>query len=152
MSLARTNQNSGYDAYKNNEISTMSQGKLIVMLYDGAVRFLNIAIENMTPRRYEIVNKNIIKAQEIINELMTSLNVDEGGKLANDLLAIYIYIKKRLIEANIEKDSAILKEIIRLLNDLKGAWDEIARKEASGSLSQSSSTNRQRVSGISIQG
>ena len=59
MSLARkSTYNSGYDPYKSNEISTMSQGKLVVMLYEGAIRFANTAIENMTPRKYEIVNRN----------------------------------------------------------------------------------------------
>ena len=95
MSLARkSTYNSGYDPYKTNEISTMSQGKLVVMLYDGAIRFCNTAIENMTPRKYEIVNRNIIKAQDIITELMTSLNLDQGGKIAEDLLSLYIYMKK----------------------------------------------------------
>ena len=148
MSLARkSTYNSGYDPYKTNEISTMSQGKLVVMLYDGAIRFCNTAIENMTPRKYEIVNRNIIKAQDIITELMTSLNLDQGGKIAEDLLSLYIYMKKRLLEANVQKDSKILKEVVKILSELKSSWEENAKTEGA-SVSPASS----RTSGISIQG
>ncbi|HMW05620.1 MAG TPA: flagellar export chaperone FliS [Leptospiraceae bacterium] len=130
MSLSRKSAySSGYDAYKSNEISTMSQGKLVVMLYEGAIRFLNTAIENMTPRKYEIVNRNVIKAQDIVTELMTSLNMEEGGKIAEDLLSLYIYMKKRMLEGNIQKDSKYLKEVVRMLTELKGSWEEIAKKE-----------------------
>ena len=148
ISLVRkSTYNSSYDPYKTNEISTMSQGKLVVMLYEGAIRFANTAIENMTPRKYEIVNRNIIKAQDIVTELMTSLNMEEGGKIAEDLLSLYIYMKKRLLEANVQKDSKILKEVVRLLTELKGSWEEIAKKE--GTTVPASSA---RTSGISIQG
>lgn len=145
MSLLNKGYNSTInDSYKSNEISTMSQGKLIVMLYDGAIRFLNIAVENMTPRKYEIVNKNILKTQDIIAELMTSLNLDEGGKIAQDLLALYIYIKTRLIEANVKKDANIVKEVIKHLTELKQAWEEIQNKEVAKPKSN--------LTGISIQG
>ena len=131
MSLLKKGYNNTIDeSYKSNEISTMSQGKLIVMLYEGAIRFLNIATDNMTPRKYEIVNKNILKAQDILTELMTSLNLDEGGKIANDLLALYIYMKTRLLEANVQKNSTIINEVVKHLQDLKTAWEEIQKKES----------------------
>jgi flagellar protein FliS len=117
------------DAYKDTEIQTADQGKLIVMLYDGAIRFLNIAIENMTPTRYDVVNTNIIKAQDIVTELMLSLNMDQGGEIARNLFNIYAYIKKRLLEGNIAKDAEILKEVISHLSGLRSAWDEISRKQ-----------------------
>ncbi|MFN3245729.1 MAG: flagellar export chaperone FliS, partial [Leptonema sp. (in: bacteria)] len=78
-----------YDVYKDTEIQTADQGKLILMLYDGAIRFLNIAIDNMDYRKYDIVNNNIIKAQDIITELMLSLNMDQGGEIAKNLFNIY---------------------------------------------------------------
>lgn len=117
------------DAYKDTEIQTADQGKLIVMLYDGAIRFLNIAIENMTPRRYDVVNTNIIKAQDIVTELMLSLNMDQGGEIARNLFNIYAYMKKRLLEGNIAKDAEILKEVVSHLNALRSAWDELSRKQ-----------------------
>lgn len=125
--MLRANPYANQNAYKANEISTVSQTRLIVMLYDGAIRFLKIASENMTPRKYDLVNNNIIKAQDIITELMLSLNIEEGKEVANNLLSIYVYIKKRLLEANMKKDADILREVMTLLNQLKTAWDELDR-------------------------
>lgn len=126
MAAARKNQ---YDAYKDTEISTANQGKLIVMLYDGAVRFLKIAVDNMQPRSYDVVNTNIIKAQDIITELMLALNMDEGGEIAGNLFNLYAYMKKRLLEGNIAKDPAVLEEVIGLLDQLRTAWEEVAAQE-----------------------
>ncbi len=126
MALAKANN---YDAYKSTEISTANQGKLIVMLYDGAIRFLRIATDNMQPRSYDLVNNQIIKAQDIITELMLALNMDQGGEIAKNLFNIYAYLKKRLLEGNISKDVGVLEEVITRLEELKGAWEEVARKE-----------------------
>ncbi len=134
MSLSRRTtlgSTSGYDAYKSNEITTVSQGKLIVMLYEGAIRFLNIAKENIeSPKKFDLVNTNILKTQEIISELMSSLNMDNGGKIAEDLLSLYVYFKKRLLEANMKKDKEILDEVIKHFIDLKIAWEEIERSSS----------------------
>jgi flagellar protein FliS len=123
MAALKKNQ---YDAYKDTEITTANQGKLIIMLYDGALRFLKIANENMSPRTYDVVNTNIIKAQDIVTELMLALNMDEGGEVAENLFNLYAYMKKRLLEANIAKDTAIVDEVLGILNQLKGAWSEVA--------------------------
>ncbi|MDX1958890.1 MAG: flagellar export chaperone FliS [Leptospiraceae bacterium] len=134
MSLSKRpgGYSSNSDAYKSNEISTVSQGRLIVMLYEGAIRFLNIAIDCAgNPKKYDTASNNIIKAQEIVNELMISLNMEQGGKVAEDLLAIYVYFKTRLIEANMKKDVKILREIVKLMSELKVSWEEIEKKEAS---------------------
>jgi len=130
MSLNKNNYaESNLNQYKSNEISTMSQSKLIVMLYDGSIRFLKIAAENMTPRKYELVHNNIMKAQDIVTELMVSLNLEEGGEIANNLLNIYAYIKKRLLEANMEKKAEILQEVITLLEELRDAWKNASVKD-----------------------
>ncbi|NCN11110.1 MAG: flagellar export chaperone FliS [Leptospira sp.] len=145
--MLRANSYSNQNAYKANEISTVSQSRLIVMLYEGAMRFLKIAKESMTPRKYDIVNNNIIKAQDIITELMLSLNLEEGKEVASNLLSLYVYMKKRLLEANMRKDTKIIEEVVELLTQLKTAWDELDRKEVSN---QSSSPSRN--TGISITG
>ncbi len=146
--MLRPNPYTSPNTYKVNEISTVSQTRLIVMLYDGAIRFLKIASENMTPRKYDLVNANIIKAQDIITELMLSLNLEEGKEIANSLLSIYIYMKKRLLEANMKKDSSILKEVIDLLTQLKTAWDELDRNQELAEKTISPARN----TGISITG
>ncbi|HPK44168.1 MAG TPA: flagellar export chaperone FliS [Spirochaetota bacterium] len=118
-----------YDQYKHTEINTANQGKLIVMLYDGAIKFCNIAIENMQPKTYDIANINIIKAQDIINELILALNMNDGGDIARNLFNLYIYFKKQLLEANIQKNSDILKNVVKLLKELRDAWDKISAQE-----------------------
>jgi len=138
-----------FDAYKDTEIGTASQAKLIVMLYDGAIRFLGIALENLTPPRYDVANTNIIKSQDIVTELMLSLNMDEGGEISNNLFNIYVYLKKRLLEGNIAKDAAILKECMTLLEDLRDAWEQVQQKESR----KPTLANREAASGsFSIEG
>ncbi len=123
-------QKNPYDQYKQTQVNTASQGKLIVMLYDGMIRFLKIAVENMDPKTYDIANNNIIRAQDIITELISSLNMDDGGEIAQNLLSLYIYFKKRLLEANMQKDAEIIKEVIAHAEPLRDAWNEISANES----------------------
>jgi flagellar protein FliS len=118
-----------YNQYKQTQITTANQGKLIVMLYDGAIKFLNIALDNMSPKTYDVVNNNIIKAQDIITELLLSLNMDEGGEISQNLFNLYMYFKRQLLEANIRKDAEILNHIVKLLKELREAWDQISANE-----------------------
>jgi flagellar protein FliS len=118
----------GYKNYREVEIETASGLRLVVMLYAGAIKFLNIAKEGIKTRKLDIANNNIIKAQDIISELMTSLNFD-AGEIAHNLYSLYIYINRRLLEANIEKNSEIINETIHLLNTLKTAWEDLLKKE-----------------------
>ncbi len=127
MALAQTKD--PYSQYKKTEIDTANQGKLIVMLYDGAIKFLNIAAENMSISTYDIVNTNIIKAQDIITELLISLNMKDGGEIATNLFNLYLYFKKRLLEANIQKNADIIKEVIDHMKVLRNAWEKISAKE-----------------------
>ena len=138
MALARKSQ---YDAYKDTEIQTANQGKLIVMLYDGAIRFLRIAQDNLNPRTYDVANANIIKAQDIITELMLSLNM-EGGEVAQNLFNLYAYMKKRLLEANMAKEGAVIDEVIKLIDPLKAAWEEVLSREGSGTSAPRPATGR----------
>lgn len=122
-------QKNPYNQYKKTEIDTANQGKLIVMLYDGAIKFLNVAIENMDVKTYDIVNTNIIKAQDIITELLVSLNMKDGGEVSTSLFNLYVYFKKKLLEANIEKNSDKINEVISHLKTLRNAWDKISARE-----------------------
>lgn len=99
------------------------------MLYDGAIKFLTIALDNMEPKKYDIVNNNIIKAQDIITELLLSLNMDEGGEISRNLFSLYMYFKKQLLEANIKKDPAIINHVLKLLKEMREAWDQISANE-----------------------
>ena len=118
-----------FDEYKKTQIETANQGKLIVMLYDGAIKFLNIAIESMNPKTYDVVNTNILKTQDIINELLFSLNMNEGGEISKNLFNLYMYFKRELLQANVQKDAEIIKKIVSLLKELRSAWDKISANE-----------------------
>ena len=158
MSLARSQSYAGLDAYKTNEISTVSQNRLIIMLYEGAVRFLTIARDNMTPRKYDLVNTNIIKAQDIITELLLSLNIDQGGEVGNNLMSLYVYLKKRLLEANMKKDKEILSEVMKHLIELKAAWEDLEKKTDLGTpanpqaIANQAVASTERKGGFSMQG
>jgi len=116
-----------YENYKKTQIQTSTQGKLIIMLYDGAIKYLNIAIENVRTRKYDVVNDSILKTQDIITELMLALNMDIKP-LSSNLYMLYDFINRRLIEANIKKNVEIMKQIIEMLLELKIAWDSAIRK------------------------
>jgi flagellar secretion chaperone FliS len=118
-----------FNEYKKTQITTANQGKLIVMLYDGAIKFLNIAIENMDPRTYDVANNNIIKAQDIITELLLSLNMKDGGEISQNLFNLYMYFKKALLDANIKKDAEMVRSVLKLLKELRDAWDKISANE-----------------------
>jgi len=140
-------KNNPFDQYKETQVTTANQGKLIVMLYDGAIKFLNIAIENMDPKTYDIANNNILKAQDIITELLLSLNMKEGGEISQNLFNLYLFFKKRLLEANIKKDSEIVKSVMKNMKDLRDAWDKISASEA-----KTDNINMSRKGSFSIEG
>jgi flagellar protein FliS len=121
-------------AYQTQSVLTASPGQLVLMLYDGALKFINLAKEackmpDEDPRRFELINVNIQKAQNIIVELQSNLNRDAGGELAVTLDRLYDYYERRLFEANIKKTVAPLDEVERFIKELRDAWSEMLRKE-----------------------
>lgn len=118
-------QNNASNHYKQMQIKTANQGKLIVMLYDAAIKAVKTAIDEIPNKKTYEIHKNIMKAQDIISELMLALNF-EAGDIAKRLWAIYTYINKKLVEGNIKKKTEPLKEVLTYLNDLRNAWSEIA--------------------------
>jgi flagellar secretion chaperone FliS len=100
--------------------------QLIALLYEGALLAISRAREEMLAKQTEAKGHSISKAIAIIGEgLNASLNVKAGGKLAEDLSALYGYMVKRLVDANINNDASALNEVSNLLQELKGAWDTI---------------------------
>ena len=120
----------GYETYKTNDIETASQLKLIVMLYSGAIKFAHLAIEAIENKNIEVANTNIIKTQNIVSELLSSLDF-KAGSIADDLSGLYIYIHRLLVEGNIQKNTAPIKESITLITNLKSGWDDLLAKENS---------------------
>jgi flagellar secretion chaperone FliS len=119
--------NNPYKQYKKTQIDTANQGKLIILLYEGAIKHINKAIELIPEFKIEEIHNNIIKAQEIVSELMVSLNM-EAGDISSKLFSIYLYINKRLLEANVSKKEEPLVEVRKYLLELKSAWEEASKK------------------------
>ncbi len=101
-----------------------------MLAYEGAIKFINISLKNLDNGELEKVHFNSLKAQAIIYELMTSLNMERGGEIAKNLFNIYDYINYRLVIGNAMKKKEHFEEARVLLGDLKGAWAE-ARKKVS---------------------
>ncbi len=123
--------NNPYQQYKQTQIATADQGRLVVMLYDGAIKFLSKALETMEKEKLsggdiEKIHVNIVKTQDIISELMSSLNMDVG-EFSNRLFSIYMYMNNRLIEGNIKKDKTPLLEVRRHLTELREAWAQASK-------------------------
>lgn len=117
-------------AYRSNSVLTASPGQLVLMLFDGALKALNIARTacddtSGDPRRFETVHLQISKAQRIIAELQGTLNMEQGGDFAKTMYRLYDYYDRRLNEANMKKQSAPIAEVERLLGDVRNAWAEM---------------------------
>jgi flagellar protein FliS len=145
--------NNALTAYKETTVKTASQGQLIIMLYDGAVKQLNRALEliklNTTnkkdPGRIEQISKAIMKTEEIITELTVSLDFEKGGEISKGLFAIYTWFNRELLEANIDQDASRLTAVRDLLLELRGVWNEI--------MNQYNAENKNReVTGLNIAG
>ncbi len=115
----------GISTYQDSTISTQSKGRLIVMLYDGAIRFLKLAIMEMENNNYEAKGRYINKTLDIINELNVVLDMDAGGEIATNLRQLYNFMNNRLAEANIKCDAELVREVIKLLEELNRGWKAI---------------------------
>jgi flagellar protein FliS len=117
-------------SYKETQIKTATPGKLVVMLYDGAVKHLSLALENLNSRHhsYDKVSGELVRTQDIITELMVSLDFERGGEVARSLFNLYMWMNRQLLDGNIRKDTAPLESVRSLLLELRSAWAEMAEK------------------------
>lgn len=114
-----------YAQYKNSKVLTASPAELTLMLYEGAIKFCNIAITAIEQKEVEKAHINIRKAQKIIEHLRVTLNMKYP--VAKDFDNMYQYIDRRLLEANISKDPEILKEVLTHLHAIRDTWKEVMR-------------------------
>ncbi|MDR2135773.1 MAG: flagellar export chaperone FliS [Treponema sp.] len=123
-------------AYRETRVKTASQGQLVIMLYDEIVKQLDRSLELLTldtggkkdPGRIEKINKAVLKAQEIITELMVSLNFEQGGDIARNLFSLYTWFNQELLEANVKQDPRRITVVRNMANELRSAWAQIAAK------------------------
>ena len=111
--------------YFETQVTTTSQGQVLIMLYDGAIKFLNQAKELMAVKDYAGKGKLISSAIDVINELASSLNAEKGGDLATNLSQLYFYCNKQLFMANSRMDPAIIDEVIKILTGIRSAYAQI---------------------------
>lgn len=120
-------QNNPYQTYQNQSVQTATPDRLLIMLFEGALRFLREAMDGIDKRDYATANNKNVKVQAIVNELMITLNHEVGGDISKNLQAIYQYLLERLVEANIKKDRSILEEVYAHLKELHDAFKEAAQ-------------------------
>lgn len=121
-----TMMNNAYAQYNNNKILTASPAELTLMLYDGAIKFCNVAILGIEQGSIQKAHDNIMKTQRIIEEFQITLNFDY--EVANDFNNVYNYLIRRLREANATKNKAILVEVQEHLHTMRDTWKEVMKQ------------------------
>ena len=120
----------GYDAYQRNKILTATPADLTLMLYEGAIKFCNIAIVACEKKDIQKAHDNIRKTDRVIEEFQITLN--RKYKVAEDFDEVYKYIRQRLTEANVSKDPEILEEVLKHLRTMRDTWKEVMRLTNNG--------------------
>ncbi|MCX7023892.1 MAG: flagellar export chaperone FliS [Spirochaetes bacterium] len=129
-------------AYRETRVRTASPGQIVVMLYAEAIKQCDLAVDYLhkdlkkNPQNIEAFNRSMTKTQDIITELVASLDFEAGGEIAQNLFALYMYFNRELLEANIQKAAARIHSVRTMLEELRGAWAVAAvhatGREASG--------------------
>ena len=123
-------QNQAYAAYNNSKILTASPAELTLMLYDGAIKFTNIAIMAIEKHDIEKAHNNIVKTERIILEFQATL--DDKYPVAKDFDAVYTYLIRRLRDATLKKGPEMLEEVLKHLRTMRDTWKEVMDKTAGG--------------------
>jgi len=111
-----------YQSYQQNSVNTASPGDLTLMLYNGCLKFLHLAKKAIDDKDISARNTNIQKTQNIIKELMVTLNMDVA--ISKNLMALYDYMNRQLIQANINNDKSIIEEVESLVTEFRDTWKE----------------------------
>ncbi|MFP7442328.1 flagellar export chaperone FliS [Bacillus infantis] len=123
-----------YQSYQQNSVTTASPGELTLMLYNGCLKFIVQAKKAIADKNIEAKNTNIQKAQNIIKELMVTLNMDQ--EVSQNMMSLYDYMNRQLIEANLKSDAAILDEVEGLVTEFRDTWKEVIQVNRQKQFSQ----------------
>ena len=115
----------GLEAYQDAAVTTQSKGRLIVLLYDGAIKFMKLAIKELEAGNFEAKGQYIGRAQGIISELNVILDTEAGGEIAVNLRKLYCFMNNRLSEANTKREPQKIREVINLMEELNKSWKAI---------------------------
>lgn len=119
--------------YQKSSTETASREQILIMLYDGAIQFLNKAKIALSEKKYDQSHENIIRAEDIIQEFINSMDKEAAPQLAENLISLYEYFIRRLVYANVKKQVEPIDEVLGYLKNLKATWQKaiiIAQKEA----------------------
>ena len=131
-----------YSAYQKTNVNTASQGKLVVLLYEGAIKQLTMALnfidenDKIKPQIIEKFGICLQKVQSIITELQVSLDMEKGGDIATNLMALYVFFNEELVQASITKDKEKIKSVLKMMSDLAESWKIIANSTANAPAAQ----------------
>lgn len=134
-----------YDQYQKTTVETISPGKLLIMLYDGMIKNLGRVGEAIENQDVPAAHAGILATQNILVELMATLNMDY--KISESLLALYEFMYNQLVEANIKKDSRLILEVQELVIDLRQTWDQAIK-----SLGRAGSSQNNAIKAVNISG
>ena len=123
-----------YDAYQKTSINTADQRRLIVMLYDGAIRYMRKGALKIEAKDFEGAHNYLVRSREVIAELLSTLRPEKGGEVGANLKKLYVYVFNRLVEANLLKDVEILQETISIMETLREGWSGIKSTETQSTL------------------
>ncbi len=115
-----------YAQYNNSKVLTASPAELTLMLYEGAIKFCNVAIMAVEKKDIQKAHMNIVKVENIVNYLQSTL--DMKYPVSEDFDRIYTYLQQRLVRANVKKDPEILNEVCNHLRSLRDTWKEVMAK------------------------
>lgn len=124
--MAYQSTNAYLQQYNNSKILTASPAELTLMLYEGAIKFCNIAITGIEQKDIQKAHNNIVKTERIIDHFRVTL--DPKYPVSEDFDRIYTYLERRLVEANVKKDKEILEEVCMHLRSMRDTWKEVMRK------------------------
>jgi flagellar protein FliS len=116
-----------YNQYKTTSVQTADPGKLLLMLYDGLLLSLRKGKQAVEAGKLKEAHQNLIKAQDIVSELMSTLKMEY--EISQNLFQLYDYWKRRLVEANVKKDTQIIDEVLSLVRELRAVWAQAAGAE-----------------------
>jgi flagellar protein FliS len=122
-------KNNPLNAYKETSIKTASSSKLVLMLYNEAIKQMDIAASKLEEKSKDLDNVNValIKSQDIITELMVSLDFEKGGEIAQNLFSLYMFFNQQLMGANVKKDARPVRNVQKMVMELRDAWAEILK-------------------------
>ncbi|KMY51829.1 MULTISPECIES: flagellar export chaperone FliS [Peribacillus] len=127
--------NNPYQSYQQNSVNTASPGELTLMLYNGCLKFMMLGKKAIEEGNIEEKNKNLLKAQNIIHELMVTLNMDVA--VSKDMMTLYDFMNRRLVEGNMKNDLVAIEEVEGLVKEFRDTWKEAIQMNRKKQFTQS---------------